>query len=202
MNKPSPSLYERVAQQNVSRFAGTYAGSVNAAVLVVSSCEPSDAAKAALTASFRTLGYSSPSIGWVLCGDGSNPLGGNDPADEAAGPDAPEPAPSETAPGATEQARPANAASQPEPTTGPAQPKDGDLFTLIEAIGPLCVVSLDKQAATALSHDFNAPLPLETRTLLMGHACLCFQDFDSLLSSDESKHKAWGLLKQLPKLAQ
>ncbi len=202
MNKPSPSLYERVAQQNVSRFAGTYAGSVNAAVLVVSSCEPSDAAKAALTASFRTLGYSSPSIGWAMCANGSKPLGGNNQADAAAGPDAPEPALSETDPRAAEQTKPAGTASQPELTTGPAQPKGGDLFTLIEAIDPLCVVSLDKQAATALSHDFNAPLPLEARTLLMGHACLCFQDFDSLLSSDKGKHKAWGLLKQLPKLPQ
>ncbi len=145
MNKPSPSLYERVAQQHVSRFAGAYDGNANAAALVVSSHEPSDAAKEALTASFRALGYSSSSIGWVVC-------------------------------------------------------DDTNLFTLIEAICPLCVVSLDQQAATALSRDFNTPLPLEVRTLLMGHACICFQDFASLLSSDQGKRKAWGLLKSLPKM--
>ncbi len=174
MNKPSPSLYERVAQQHVSQFAGAYDGSANAAALVVSSREPSDAAKEALTASFRALGYSSSSIGWVVCG---GEVGGGAARSEA--PDAPmlaEPADNST---------PANGAN---------------LFTLIEAICPLCVVSLDQQAATALSRDFNTPLPLEVRTLLMGHACICFQDFASLLSSDQGKRKAWGLLKSLPKM--
>ncbi len=163
MNKPSPSLYERVAQQHVSRFSGGYDGSANAAALVVSSREPSDAARAALAASFRTLGYASTSIGWALCASAATP-------------------------------------SAPESDTDTIQPKDGDLFTLIEAICPLCVVSLDRDAAKALSHDFNTPLPLEARTLLMGHACICFQDFDSLLSDDEGKQKAWALLKTLPKM--
>lgn len=175
MEKPSPSLYERVAQQHVSRFTGTYAGSVNAAALVVSSCKPSSAAKDALTASFHALGYSSPSIGWVRCAAAAAPTATPaSPGDE----------------------------TQTEPADRPAQTDNDDLFTLIEAICPLCIISLDKQAATALSHDFNTPLPLEARTLLMGHACLCFQDFDSLLSSDEGKHKAWSLLKQLPKMPQ
>ncbi len=170
MNKPSPSLYERVAQQHVSQFAGAYDGSANAAALVVSSREPSDAAKEALTASFRALGYSSSSIGWVVC-DGE--AGG-----DASG----------------------GGAAQSEPVSGPAPTNNTNLFTLIEAICPLCVVSLDQQAATALSRDFNTPLPLEVRTLLMGHACICFQDFTSLLSSDQGKRKAWGLLKSLPKM--
>ena len=170
MEKPSPSLYERVAQQHVSRFEGIYTGSVNAAALVVSSHKPGNAAKAALAASFRALGYSSLSIGWVQC------------ATSTAAP---------TEPGSGTQAGPADCT---------AQSKSGNLFTLIEAICPLCVVSLDQQAATALSHDFNTPLPLEARTLLMGHACICFQDFDSLLSSDQGKRKAWALLKTLPKM--
>ncbi len=87
-----------------------------------------------------------------------------------------------------------------EPANNSAPTNNTNLFTLIEAICPLCVVSLDQQAATALSRDFNTPLPLEVRTLLMGHACICFQDFTSLLSSDQGKRKAWGLLKSLPKM--
>ncbi len=165
MNKPSPSLYEHVAQQHVSKFAGTYDGSVNAAALVVSSREPSGAAREALVASFRALGYSSLSIGWAACG------------------------------GKTEGTAASNASG-----ADPANAAGSSLFTLIEAICPLCVVSLDQTAAAALSRDFNTPLPLEVRTLLMGHACVCFQDFDSLLSSDEGKRKAWGLLKSLPKM--
>ncbi len=201
MNKPSPSLYERVAQQHVSRFSGAYDGSVNAAALVVSSREPSAAARAALAASFRTLGYASTSIGWAQT---AAPR-------EAAHLDAPD---SEVrgavlctgsleagaTPGIGEPGNPApNAPAQPN-AANPGQTESGNLFTLIEAICPLCVVSLDRDAATALSHDFNTPLPLEARTLLMGHGCICFQDFEGLLSGDEGKQKAWALLKTLPKM--
>lgn len=218
MNKPSPSLYERVAQQHVSRFPGTYDGSVNAAALVVSSRQPSTAAKAALTASFRTLGYTSTSIGWAVCTDSSSASAETQqrPSDEPEGeggystPVAFDAQAEKAKPNAAwlagaasdvaSQPTPPATPSSPKPGTDTMQPKDGDLFTLVEAICPLCVVSLDRDAATALSHDFNTPLPLEARTLLMGHACICFQDFDSLLSSEEGKHKAWALLKTLPKM--
>ncbi len=209
MNKPSPSLYETIAQQHVSRFNGTYDGSVNAAVLVVSSCELGDAPKAALTASFRALGYGGAGIGWAQCGTGAK---GGAPAgqvasehEEAAGSKAAcaagnascetrAPKAAGAAHGGGAEANDVNAAPSG------AQTEEGDLFDLVEAICPLCVVSTDQQAATELSHDFNTPLPLETRTLLLGHACICFRDFGSLLSSDEGKHKAWGLLKTLPKM--
>lgn len=197
MNKPSPSLYEQVAQQHTSRFTGSYAGNVNAAVLVVSSREPSSAAKEALTASFRTLGYSNASIGWAVCANGCGAT-----EKEQGAPSMPEGEADGSAPAPVDpegaKAQPTAQTSLHCTTASPEPPKDGDLFTLIEAICPLCVVSLDKQAATALSHDFNAPLPLEARTLLMGHACICFQDFEALLSTSEGKHKAWNLLKQLP----
>lgn len=197
MNKPSPSLYERVAQQHVSRFPGTYDGSVNAAALVVSSRQPSTAAKAALTASFCTLGYASTSIGWAQTATSANGGQPGEPRNKTQEeiPDTDNAEEALAAPNSTES----NAPVQPD-APNPRQTESSDLFTLIEAICPLCVVSLDRDAATALSHDFNTPLPLEARTLLMGHACICFQDFDSLLSSEEGKHKAWALLKTLPKM--
>ena len=75
------------------------------------------------------------------------------------------------------------------------------LFNLVEGIGPLCVVALDHNATAALSRSFNAPLALETKTLLLGHACRCFENLDALLSTEAGKRKAWELLKTLPKLA-
>lgn len=81
--------------------------------------------------------------------------------------------------------------------TGEAQ----RLFNLIEGIGPLCVIALNHAATAALSRSFNTPLPLETKTLLLGHACRCFENLDALLSTEAGKRKAWELLKTLPKLA-
>lgn len=75
------------------------------------------------------------------------------------------------------------------------------LFELIEAIDPLCVVSLSREGATLLSRSYNTPLALEAKTLLLGRECCCFDDFEALLSTEAGKHKAWKLLKSLPKLA-
>lgn len=75
------------------------------------------------------------------------------------------------------------------------------LFELIEAIDPLCVVSLSRKGTALLSRSYNAPLVLETKTLLLGRACRCFEDFEALLATEAGKHKAWKLLKTLPKLA-
>lgn len=89
--------------------------------------------------------------------------------------------------------------------TAQSESAEGDaaqrLFDLIEGIGPLCVVALNHAATAALSRSFNAPLALETKTLLLGHACRCFENLDALLSTEAGKRKAWELLKTCPKLA-
>ena len=50
MPTPQPTKYERIAQSHVDSFQGTYHGSIGAA---------------ALTASFKALGYSPQAIGWA-----------------------------------------------------------------------------------------------------------------------------------------
>lgn len=74
------------------------------------------------------------------------------------------------------------------------------LFDLIEAIDPLCLCVLDHAACAALSRSYNAPLALETKTLLLGRECRCFESLDALLSTEAGKRKAWELLKTMPKL--
>lgn len=201
VNSPSPSLFEQVVQQHAASFAGTYKGGINAAAILVSSRPVTERAKAALTAAFRELGYSSSALGWAVpngqpaganceAGASGNLAGGvaltTEPDDERHGSAVPN-----ASSAAPDSAQHADAASAPG---------SGNLFTLIEAICPLAVVALDHKAVEALSRSFNVALPLEVETLLLGHACVCFEDFTAMLEGPETKQKAWRLLKVLPKL--
>lgn len=76
-----------------------------------------------------------------------------------------------------------------------------DLFTIIEALDPQCVVCTDHEAVKAASAGYNTPLALETREYLLGRNCCCFEAFEDMLASNELKQKAWACLKTLPTLA-
>ncbi|MDO5789873.1 MAG: hypothetical protein Q4Q30_01265 [Eggerthella sp.] len=86
-------------------------------------------------------------------------------------------------------------------TAATGKPDASDnLFTLIEGIDPFCVVSTSHASTEALSRCYNTPLAIEAKTLLLGRACRCFEDLNALISTETGKHKAWGLLKTLPKM--
>lgn len=152
MPTPQPTIYERIAQNHVNSFHGTYHGPIGAAAVIVSVKEPAEETKRALTASLKVLGYAPQAIGWA-----------------------------QTAASGESDA-------------------SGDLFTLIEGIDPFCVVSTSHASTEALSRCYNTPLAIEAKTLLLGRDCRCFEDLDALIATEAGKHKAWGLLKTLPKL--
>lgn len=72
------------------------------------------------------------------------------------------------------------------------------LLEAIEAIDPLCVVLTDRKAVETASAGYNAPLSLETKELLLGRGCCCFEDFEVLLESEKGKRSAWNCLRTLP----
>ena len=76
-----------------------------------------------------------------------------------------------------------------------------DLFTIIEALDPQCVVCTDHEAVRVASAGYNTPLALETREYLLGRNCCCFEAFEDMLTNNELKQKAWACLKTLPALA-
>lgn len=76
-----------------------------------------------------------------------------------------------------------------------------DLFTIIEALDPQCVVCTDHEAVRVASAGYNTPLALETREYLLGRNCCCFEAFEDMLANNELKQKAWTCLKTLPALA-
>lgn len=76
-----------------------------------------------------------------------------------------------------------------------------DLFTIIEALDPQCIVCTDHEAVRVASAGYNTPLALETREYLLGRNCCCFEAFEDMLANNELKQKAWACLKTLPALA-
>lgn len=73
-----------------------------------------------------------------------------------------------------------------------------ELYALLEALDPLCVVLTDHASVEAASAGYNVPLPLETRAQLLGRACRCFEDFSALIATEAGKRRAWAALKGLP----
>lgn len=75
------------------------------------------------------------------------------------------------------------------------EPKE--LIFIIETLDPLAVVAYDIKATKALADAYHMQIALETEQRLLGRPLLCFEDFESKISSPEGKKLAWKLLKQL-----
>lgn len=86
----------------------------------------------------------------------------------------------------------------PNATATPARLGEHDLFLLLEALDPLCVVAADAQAATLLSKAYRSEVPTDAACRLFGRNAVAFRDFPALLETPENKQRAWALLKKLP----
>lgn len=87
-------------------------------------------------------------------------------------------------------------------TSGLPRLTNQELFSALEGLDPLFSVITDKEAALDCSQAYRQPLPLNKRSRLFGRELRAFSSFETLLSSQEGKQKAWALLKSLPKLIQ
>ncbi|MEG1397605.1 MAG: hypothetical protein RSC47_02995 [Raoultibacter sp.] len=76
---------------------------------------------------------------------------------------------------------------------------DSALFETVEGIDPFMIVAADQPAAEALSCAYHCEIPLMEHSRLLGRDLCAFPSFSALLASDETKRKAWRLLKSLPK---
>lgn len=91
------------------------------------------------------------------------------------------------------------ASTEEDPSSCAVTPQD--LLSVLEALDPLAVVLTDHQTSEMASSAYNIPLTLEQREFLLGHGCCCFESFEELLSTPQSKQRAWTCLKTLPNLA-
>ncbi len=81
---------------------------------------------------------------------------------------------------------------------GAAAATPAELYALLEALDPLCIVLADRESTEAASMGYNALLPFEARAQLLGRACRCFEDFSALIATEAGKRRAWAALKGLP----
>lgn len=72
-----------------------------------------------------------------------------------------------------------------------------DLILAIETLDPLAVISVDMTSAKALADAYRTQIKLNTPQTLLGRPLRCFENFDSMISTNEGKQNAWKLLKNL-----
>lgn len=72
-----------------------------------------------------------------------------------------------------------------------------DLFTLIEGLDPLLVVSADRSAGNALAQAYRTSLDIDTTTRVLGRTTLSFASFEGMLSSEAERQRAWALMKRV-----
>lgn len=173
------SPYDRITHHHLRSFPGTIEGSETALFCVVSTHPLSQQAHDALVASAGRLEYSPKQVCFITLavtdieGDQSATTMSMTSADQ--------------------RATTATTTSADQSIVAPRQ-----LLEAIEAIDPLCVVLTDRKAVETASAGYNAPLSLETKELLLGRGCCCFEDFEALLESEKGKRSAWNCLRALP----
>lgn len=72
-----------------------------------------------------------------------------------------------------------------------------DLILTIETLDPLAVISTDMASAKALADAYRTQIRLNTPQTLLGRPLRCFENFDSMISTNEGKRNAWKLLKNV-----
>ena len=72
-------------------------------------------------------------------------------------------------------------------------------FLLIEGIDPLYVIATDREASALLAKAYRTDYPLDSPIRVAGRPGVAFTDLASLMTTPESKQKAWKLLKSLPR---
>ena len=85
--------------------------------------------------------------------------------------------------------------NSPEEEHIPITPEN--LHLLVESIDPSAIVITDIGAMSILSEAYETALEADASNRVACRTCASFSDFDSLLSDEDSKQKAWRILKDL-----
>lgn len=83
-------------------------------------------------------------------------------------------------------------------TTGAEMPLGtSDTFTIIEGIDPIALVALDSKTCELLASAYRCQVPTDTLTRVFGRKTAAFRNFAKMLESEDSKQRAWAILKKL-----
>lgn len=83
-----------------------------------------------------------------------------------------------------------------------AELDESSLMAALEGVDPVVMVVCDADAARAIEKSYGCTLPLGTPARVFGRSTVTFKDFGALMATDESKQRAWALLRQLPKFGE
>ena len=78
--------------------------------------------------------------------------------------------------------------------------EDSDLFTLVEGIDPLVLVTADAAAAARLARAYRQNVPVDSACRIFCRNAIAFRDLEHMLETPEGKQRAWALFKKLPRL--
>lgn len=193
----------------------------NASLLCLSSHPLPGKAQAAVAASAERLGYGGSNVAWVVVAPAAGALaaGGSDASGEPvanvqtgedAGEDVAIARASEvgemTSSGemsvADTDAMPAQAAIDGMAVAADASAcalplSENDIRVIVEGIDPVAVVVTDSNAAAMMAEAYKQPLFCDHPCRVAGRSVAPFTNFETLLSTPDSKQKAWALLKEL-----
>lgn len=76
-----------------------------------------------------------------------------------------------------------------------------ELMTVVEGIDPLAIVALDAASITLLEETYRCALVPDAYSHVFGRRVVTFTNFATLLTNEDDKRRAWGLLKKLAYLS-
>ena len=81
---------------------------------------------------------------------------------------------------------------------GGSQLAQADVYEIVEALDPLCVVVVGAAARECVTKAFQCDVPVQGRFRLFGRDACAFNNLAGLLESDSGKQTVWALLRSLP----
>ncbi len=186
------NIYEFNANSALLLYGAFVDGNPNCTLMVIGERTLDDTARNALVASSEKLGYGKGAIAWVQLVE-----------EVAEGTSAPgvksEPSSAERERTSAEGNIGADMSTSPDAADTNEGQRIGaaDLHTIVEALDPIGVVATDAAAASMLSKAYSKQLKINGSNRMDCRTVVAFNEFSTMLSSDEDKQKAWHALKSL-----
>lgn len=208
------NMYEVNARSVLDVYGEFAEGTGREVALAVSTRSLGDTARNALRKSFAALGYGSDACAWVTTTVGGAADAGADAGAGGRG------ATGEDADAGGREAAGVNTDPNTRGAAGAGSSLGGtadeagrsplpevrlgayDLMSVAEGLDPLVMVAADAEACDLLGRSYRLDFPAGKDCVIrvMGRTCALFCDFESMMTSEDGRQRAWALLKKLPKL--
>lgn len=73
----------------------------------------------------------------------------------------------------------------------------GDVYDFVEGMDPICMVVADAPSAKVVAQAYGEDVGCDAVNRVNGRTVVAFRNFESMLDDEDSKQRAWRLLKRL-----